>query len=63
MFFEILKLESGWFVGKLSLLALKKCVGADICASGTPTPAGNKDSFNLINQLLKSIEENLQHCR
>ena len=57
MFFEILKLDSGWFVGKLSLLALKKRVDVDISASSGPTPAYNNDSFNPINQIFKSVEQ------
>lgn len=57
MVFEILMLESGWFVGKLSLLALKKRVDVDICASSGPTPAYNNDSFNPINQIFKSVEQ------
>lgn len=57
MFFEILKLESGWFVGKLSLLPLKKTVGVDICASSTPIDNYNNNPFSLIDQLLNSVEE------
>jgi hypothetical protein len=57
MFFEILKLESGWFVGKLSLLPLKKIVDVDICASSTPAGNYNNNPFNLMDHLLKSVEE------